>query len=102
MSDELQSILDLQYSLTLNPVTEIRTRTVTRWHWVTYTTASGRRRRRYESYEDEEEYEYKILNVTLTNSGIDAAVGSSGLTDDQLEIYEILLITQGNKDYLFE
>ncbi len=102
VSDELQSILDLQYSLTLNPVTEIRTRTVTRWHWVTYTTASGRRRRRYESYEDEEEYEYKILNVTLTNSGIDAAVGNCGLTDDQLEIYEILLITQGNKDYLFE
>lgn len=102
VSDELQSILDLQYSLTLNPVTEIRTRTVTRWHWVTYTTASGRRRRRYESYEDEEEYEYKILNVTLTNSGIDAAVGNCGLTDDQLEIYEILLITQGNKEYLFE
>ena len=36
------------------------------------------------------------------NSGIDAAVQNSDLTDDQLEIYEILLITQGNKDYLFE
>ncbi len=42
------------------------------------------------------------MNVTLTNSGIDAAVQNSGLTDDQLEIYEILLITQGNKEYLFE
>ncbi len=102
VSDELQTILDSQYSLILNPVTEIRTRTVTKWHWVTYTTASGRKRRKFESYEDEEEYEYTILNVTLTNSGIDAAVQNSNLTDDQLEIYEILLITQGNKDYLFE
>lgn len=45
----------------------------------------------YESYEVEVEYEYKILNTTLTNNGISAAVGASGLTQEQMEKYNLLL-----------
>ena len=102
VSSELSSILESQYELTLNPVTETRTRTVTRWHWVTYTTASGRTRRRFESYEDEEEYDYTILYVTLTNNGVGFVAENSGLTEDQLMRYQLLLATRGNKEYLFE
>lgn len=55
----------------------------------------------YESYEVEVEYEYKILNTTLTNNGISAAVGASGLTQEQMEKYNLLLETRGNKPDIF-
>lgn len=51
----------------------------------------------------EEEYEYYILNVTLTNHGIDyVARNKLSLSAEQLQRYEILLETFGNKKYLFE
>ena len=51
----------------------------------------------------EEEYEYYILNVTLVNHGVDyIARNKINLTADQLQRYEILLETFGNKKYLFE
>lgn len=53
----------------------------------------------YESYEVE--VEYKILNTTLTNNGISAAVGASGLTQEQMEKYNLLLETRGNKPDIF-
>ena len=105
----LQTILDSQYTLTKTRVVETRTRTVTKWHWVTrYRTeiVNGVSTlvpyQSYESYEEEEEYEYYILNVTLTNHGIDYVARNMGLTAEQLERYEILLSTYGNKQYLFE
>ena len=54
------------------------------------------------AYEVEVEYEYHILQITLTNSGIGAVVAGAGLTEDQMERYQILLSTKGNKAYLFE
>ena len=45
----------------------------------------------YESYEVEVEYEYHILNTTLVNNGIQAAVNASGLDDEQLERYGVIL-----------
>ena len=47
------------------------------------------------------EYEYYILNVTLTNHGISAAVNALGLNADQMQRYTLLLETQGNKPDLF-
>lgn len=55
----------------------------------------------YESYEVEVEYEYRILNTTLTNNGISAAVGASDLTQEQMEKYNLLLETRGNKPDIF-
>lgn len=51
--------------------------------------------------EEEVEYEYYILNVTLTNTGIGVVARGSGLTDDQLERYDVLMETRGNRDDLF-
>ena len=106
----LETIKDLQYKIEKEEVVETRTRTVTKWHWVTrYRTENQDGNLvpvpypSYEPYEEEEEYEYHILKVTLTNYSVDyVARNKMGLTADQLERYEILLETFGNKKYLFE
>lgn len=85
----LQTIFDSQYTLTLQRIVEIRTRTV---H---YTNSEGNP----DSYE--EEYEYYILQTTLTNNTLDTVVRGMGLTADQMQRYEVLLETCGNKAYLF-
>lgn len=106
----LQTIKNYQYELTTEEVVETRIRTVTKWHWVTrYRTeiVDGVEvqvpYQSYESYQEDEEYEYYILNVTLVNHGVDyVARNKMNLTADQLQRYEILLETFGNKKYLFE
>ena len=86
VSADLQTLFDLQYELTYEEVIETRTRTET-------DPETGE--------EVEVEYEYKILIVHLRNKGTDAAVRESGLTPDELERYEILNETKGNREYLF-
>ena len=90
----LQSIFEVQYELKLEEKIEIRTRTV---HSSSTDPETGETTD--ESYE--EEYEYKILNVTLLNRGVDYVARNSGLTDDQLQRYEVTLESRGNRDDLF-
>jgi len=116
----LQTIYNAQYTLTKQRVVETRTRTETRWHWVTYYRDEERTGYRmvnghlqsytytvsvpyqvYESYEVEVEYEYYILNTTLSNNGIQAAINAIGLNDEQLRRYAILLEMRGNKPDIF-
>ncbi len=87
---KLTEICEKQYKLDLVERVETRTRTETRYDDVTG-----------EPYEVEVEYEYKILNVTLTNYSVDHVARTIGLNDEQIERYEILLQTYGNKQYLF-
>ncbi len=98
VQSRLQSIFDAQYTLTLEEEVETRTRTETRTETV-IDPETGEESE--EEYEVEVEYEYYILNVTLTNKGISMVARSSGLTDDQMERYDILLETRGNRDDLF-
>lgn len=126
VSSTLQNIFDAQYELAITPITEIRTRTETRYRDETRYREEERTGTRLVvgpggtmveqeytytvlvpytvtvSYEVEVEYEYYILQTTLTNSGIGAVVAGAGLTEDQMERYQILLSTKGNKSYLFE
>ena len=116
----LQTIFDYQYTLTMTEVVETRTRTETRWHYVTYYRDEERTGYRmvngrlesytytvsvpyqvYESYQVEVEYDYYILNTTLTNHGISAAVNALHLTEDQMQRYMLLLETRGNKPDIF-
>lgn len=97
----LTTIYDYQYSLTLDEVVETRTRTETRTGTRTVTNDDGTTSTETYTYEVEVEYEYYILNVTLTNSGISAAVNALGLDSDQMERYVLLLETLGNKPELF-
>ena len=53
------------------------------------------------TYQVTVQYEYKILNVTLLNRGVDYVARNSGLTDDQLQRYEVTLECRGNRDDLF-
>lgn len=105
VSSTLQNIFEAQYELTITPITEIRTRTETRYRDETRYREEGGVLVPYTvtvAYEVEVEYEYHILQITLTNSGIGAVVAGAGLTEDQMERYQILLSTKGNKAYLFE
>ena len=99
----LQTIFEYQYNLEIEEVVETREREVERsgirWvedddyedggYWESYT------------YTETEEYEYYILNVTLTNEGIHAAVDALDLTVDQIRRYEVIVELKGNKPDVF-
>lgn len=119
VQEELKKILNGQYSLSAVGRTEIRTRTVTKWHWVTKEKEEERTGFKWEggklvsypytvtvsypsleSYEAEEEYEYKIMDITLTGQSI-GEYANDVLTDDQKARYDLLITTKGNKEDLF-
>ena len=98
----LQQLFEQQYELVLEEEVEIRTRTETRTGTRTHTDPeTGETWEEEYEYEVEVEYEYYILNVTLRNYGLGNVIRSSGLSADQLERYEVLLETLGNRSYLF-
>ncbi len=84
---KLQQIFNLQYQLTTRRIVEVRTRETGG------TNADGT--------PETEEYNYYILDVALTNRGMDAVARSMGFTADQMRRYEILVETKGNMPYLF-
>ena len=90
----LQSIFEAQYELKLEEKNEIRTLTV-------YSSSTDPETGETTDESYEEEYEYYILNVTLLNRGVDYVARNSGLTDDQLQRYEVTLDCRGNRDDLF-
>ena len=121
VKDYLKTIIDGQYNFTVTEEIETRTKTETKWHWVTKTREEERTGFRFEnghlveytytvtveyqvleSYEEEVEYDYYILNVNLTGMSIDSYVQNLGLSEDQLARYNLLKLTKGNKEYLFE
>lgn len=94
----LQSIFEAQYELKLEEKVEIRTRKETREGY-RYNPITGTGHTY--TYQVTVQYEYKILNVTLLNRGVDYVARNSGLTDDQLQRYEVTLECRGNRDDLF-
>lgn len=94
----LQSIFEAQYELKLEEKEEIRTRKETRVGY-RYNPITGTGHTY--TYQVTVQYEYKILNVTLLNRGVDYVARNSGLSDDQLERYEVTLECRGNRDDLF-
>ena len=91
----LQSIFEAQYELKLEEKVEIRTRKETRVGY-RYNPITGTGHTY--TYQVTVQYEYKILNVTLLNRGVDYVARNSGLTDDQLQRYEVTLECRGNRD----
>ena len=88
----MQSIFDQQYELILSETIEIRTRTETR-------TGTDPTTGDTYTYEVEVQYEWRILNITLLNFGIDSV--ARGMLSDDLDRYDILQETQGNRPELF-
>ena len=98
----LQSLFDQQYELTLTEEVEIRTRTETRTDTYTWTDPeTGETYEEEYEYEVEVEYEYYILNVKLENKGLNRVIGSSGMSEDEMERYAVLLQTNGNRPDIF-
>ena len=93
----LQSIFEAQYELKLEEKVEIRTRKETRVGY-RYNPITGTGHTY--TYQVTVQYEYKILNVTLLNRGVDYVARNSGLTDDQLQRYEVTLECRGTRDDL--
>ena len=99
----LQRLFDQQYELTLTEEVEIRTRTETRTGTTTWTDPeTGETYEEEYEYEVEVEYEYYILNVKLENIGLNRVIGSSGMSEDEMERYAVLLQTNGNRPDIFE
>lgn len=98
----LQTLFDKQYELILEEEIEVRTRTETRTGTRVVRNPDGTTSTEQYEYEVEVQYDYYILNVTLINHGLGYVVGNSGLTEDQMERYAVLLQTKGNRPYLFE
>ena len=86
----LQWLFDQQYELTLTEEVEIRTRTVSSTDPETGETTT-----------EEEEYEYYILHVKLRNKGLNSVIVGSGLSEDEMERYTVLLETRGNRPDIF-
>ena len=86
----LQWLFEQQYELTLTEVVEIRTRTTS------YTDPETG-----ETTTEEEDYEYYILKVKLRNKGLNSVISNSGLSEDDMERYRILLQTRGNRPDIF-
>lgn len=97
----LETIFECQYELEIEEVVETRTRTETRTGTRTVTNADGTTSTETYTYEVEVEYDYYILNVTLTNEGIRAALDEVGLTEDQIRRYEVIVEMKGNKPDIF-
>ena len=103
MKPIIKKLFEKQYKLTYKSRTEKRTRTVektgTRWGDDDSYHEGG-----YEeeyTYEEEEEYTVKILKVKLDNRSLGKVIEEMGLTSKQKSHYELLLMTKGNKEYLF-
>lgn len=86
----LQWLFDQQYELTFTEEVEIRTRTVSSTDPETGETTT-----------EEEEYEYYILHVKLRNKGLNSVIVGSGLSEDEMERYTVLLETRGNRPDIF-
>lgn len=97
----LQTIFDAQYDLNFQRVVETRTRKETRIGTRIILNADGTTGIETYTYEVDVEYEYYILKTTLVNATLDSVVNGFGLTSDQMQRYQLLLETYGNKAYLF-
>ena len=100
---KLQEIFGIQYELTMDEEVETREREV---------EVSGIRWVEDDSFEDggywepytetiTEEYEYYILNVYLVNHTLDVVPDELGFTEAQKERVKLLMLTYGNRKYLF-
>ena len=101
VNSELYEIFDLQYFVEEKSITETRYRTETRTGYREVTDPeTGESSLEEYTYEVEVAYDYKICCVNLTSKPLETVI-SELLTDEQKQIYEILMKTNGNYPDLF-
>ncbi len=94
IKDILPELFGEQYRLTVEEITEIRTRTETQ-------TVTDPLTGEETETEVEAEYEWHVLCICLTNKGFDT-VARERLTQDQTELYTAYNMAYGNRSYLFD
>ena len=94
VQNEIESLFDEMYELTLNPTEETRTRTVTRTGTRTVTNDDGTTSTETYTYEEEEEYTVTILEVTLTAKDLNVVVAGH-MDSEQKEIFVLYNETHG-------
>lgn len=94
IKDILPVLFEEQYRLTVEELTEIRTRTETR-------TVTDPLTGEETETEVEVEYEWHVLCICLTNKGFDT-VARNHMTQEQTELYAAYNMTYGNRSYLFD
>ena len=100
VQSELQSLFDSQYTLTITPVVEVRYREEERTGTHTTHNPDGSTDEETYTYTVIVAYNYYILNIKLTNKGLDAVVRPL-MNEDQLKSYQTYQATLGNRSYLF-
>lgn len=101
VSGALESIFELQYQLNENVVTETRYRTEIRIEYQEVYDPETEETYPVEyTYEEEIAYDYTICAVDLTCTPM-KTVADEILSDEQKQIYEILIKTKGNSPELF-
>ena len=102
VQSELIELFSKQYCIQFEEVIEIRTREEERTgQRVVINEETGEEELEEYDYTVMMEYEYKILYVKLINISLGNAIMQSGLSNDQMERYQILMETKGNRAYLF-
>ena len=102
----LTSLFDAQYNLSVTSRTETRYRTEERTGYYAVPVYDAENELMgYElfeyTYEVQVPYNYYILNVSLDNKGLGEVISNLGLDADTYELYQYLLDTKGEKDYLW-
>ena len=97
----LNELFDLQYIFEEKSITETRYRTETRTGYREVTDPETNETTLVEyTYEVEVAYDYKICIVKLISKSLESVIDEL-LTDEQKQIYEILMKTKGNYPDLF-
>lgn len=94
VQDTMQVLFDSQYELTIEEIVEIRTREVEH-------SSTDPETGEEDTWTETEEYEYYILDVTLRNYGLGKVIADSGLTEDEMSRYAVLMQTYGNRKEVF-
>lgn len=101
VNSELYEIFDLQYFVEEKSITETRYRTETRTGYREVTDPeTGESSLEEYTYEVEVAYDYTICVLKLISTPLESVVNEL-LTDEQRQIYEILMKTKGNYPDLF-
>lgn len=98
---EISNLFSQQYTLNIWETTETRTRVVTRTEErQVRNPRTGQVETQIVTVTETEEYEARILNVSLTNKGLDMVVFEN-LNEEEFQSYRNYQAVQGNRRYLF-
>ena len=101
VTSEINSLFQQQYTLNIWETTETRTREVTRTETrQVRNPKTGQVETQVITITETEEYEVTILNVSLTNKGLERVVFEN-LNEEEFQSYRNYQATLGNRSYLF-